>query len=76
MADCYDDCGEPGTMVWRHSDEEVFWTSVPREVLLCSDCWTRRRDNREPPDPDGEAFRGHEAAAYWAERAAEWQRLK
>lgn len=75
MADCYDDCGEPGTTVWRHSDDEVFWTRCPLEVVLCSDCWTRR-DNREPAEPDGEAFRGGEAEAYWNEQMAQWQKLK
>jgi hypothetical protein len=38
----------------------------------------RRRifDDREPPEPDGEDFRGGEAAAYEAEQMAAWQRLK
>lgn len=30
--------------------------------------------NREPPEPDGEAFRGGEAAAYEAENQARIQR--
>ena len=32
--------------------------------------------SREPREPDGECFRGGEAAAYEAEQMAEWQRLK
>jgi len=32
--------------------------------------------NREPPEPDGEAFRGREAAAYEAEQMAEARKLK
>ena len=32
--------------------------------------------DREPAEPDGECFRGGEAAAYEAEQMAEWQRLK
>ena len=34
----------------------------------CEDC--------EPPEPDGEDFRGGEAAAYEREQMAKWQRLK
>lgn len=39
---------------------------VPLEVL----------EDDEPPEPDGECFRGGEAAAYEAEQMAQWQRLK
>lgn len=60
---------------WRHSDEEVFWMRVPRTILLCDEHW-QRRDNAEPPDPDGEAFRGNECAAYQAEQMHQAQRLK
>lgn len=37
----------------------------------CEDCI-----DREPPEPDGEAFRGGEAAGYLAEQQAAAQRLK
>lgn len=37
----------------------------------CEVCWPD-----EPPEPDGECFRGGEAAAFEAEQMAEWQRLK
>jgi hypothetical protein len=42
----------------------------------CPDCVERaeREDNYEPPEPDGEAFRGGEAAAYEAETQARIQR--
>jgi hypothetical protein len=36
----------------------------------CKECL----DNYEPPDPDGECFRGGEAAAYEAETQARIQR--
>lgn len=45
------------------------------ETCECPACRTWR-DNREAPEPDGEAFRGGEAAAYEREQMAEWQRLK
>lgn len=38
----------------------------------CRACET----NYEPPEPDGEDFRGGEAAAFQREQMAEWQRLK
>jgi hypothetical protein len=40
---------------------------------LCDPC-KRRLDNYEPPDPDGEAFRGGEAAAYENEQLHRLQR--
>lgn len=47
-------------------------------VLACEDCALdlEREKDREPPEPDGEAFRGGEAAAYEREQMAEWQKLK
>lgn len=43
------------------------------ETCPCEECraW---RDNREPGDPDGEAFRGGEAAAHERETQADIQR--
>jgi len=43
---------------------DVFWAEDPLPVDI------------EPPEPDGEAFRGGEAAAYEREQMADWQRLK
>lgn len=45
------------------------------ETCGCKDCrdW---RENREPDDADGEAFRGGEAAAYEREQQVAAQRLK
>lgn len=37
----------------------------------CPDC-----GDDEPPEPDGEDFRGGEAAGYLAEQMSEWQKLK
>jgi hypothetical protein len=76
--DCLD-CAEPipdteTAFYWETSDEEQFWmNSLPTEGPLCEECWVKR-DNYEPPDPDGEAFRGGEAAAYEAEQQARIQR--
>jgi hypothetical protein len=47
----------------------------------CPDChWVEggyhSNDDREPPEPDGEAFRGGEAAAYEREQMAGYQRQK
>jgi hypothetical protein len=36
--------------------------------FICDDC--RDSGDREPPEPDGEAFRGGEAAAYEREQIA------
>lgn len=66
-----DDCGELATTVGK----EYTWHDRYYLVPLCAVCLTRR-ENREPPEPDGEAFRGGEAAAYENEQMARWQRLK
>ena len=42
----------------------------------CPRCGYHPDNDREPPEPDGEAFRGGEAAAYEREQMAKWQRLK
>ena len=59
-------CGEPATTTFDEGEDYAFWTRQPRYTLVCWDCFTRR-ENAEPPEPDGEAFRGTEAAAYHAE---------
>lgn len=62
-------------MTWDEGADYAFWTGQPRHNPVCADCF-REKDNREPPEPDGEAFRGGEAAAYAAEQAFQAQRLK
>ena len=60
------------------------WKTTPPDTDVCTEdfetceCPACRewRDNREPPELDGETFRGGEAAAYNAEQMAAWQRLK
>jgi hypothetical protein len=75
MTPC-DDCEEaPATKQWDNR-EVHYWLPREKPMLdLCVECWNKR-DNAEPPDPDGEAFRGGEAAAYQAGQCADWQRLK
>ena len=43
-----------------------------RDMDWCASC----EDNYDPPEPDGEDFRGGEAAAFQSEQMAGWQRLK
>jgi hypothetical protein len=76
--DCLD-CGESiqeteTAFYWETSEDEQFWINAPKtEGPVCEACWTVR-DNREPPEPDGEAFRGGEAAAYERDEMARIQR--
>lgn len=72
-ADC-DDCGELATTTGKYWT----WHDRYREIPLCAECAERQRRREEdgPGDPDGEAFRGGEAAAYENEQMARWQRLK
>lgn len=65
------DCGDPATGLWVNLDWPIRQTPEP----VCYPCW-HRRSNREPPEPDGECFRGREAAAYAAERMDEAWRIK
>lgn len=73
------DCGEDIPLTetafyWETSDDQRFWLHAPpTEGPVCESCWVTR-DNREPPEPDGEAFRGGEAAAFRAEEQARIQR--
>lgn len=43
-----------------------------RRIDYCADC----EESYESPDPDGEDFRGGEAAAFMAAQMADWQKLK
>ncbi len=71
---CFDCDEEVGVRYWTFSAEErQFTMGLPVQALLCYSCW-RKRDNYEPPEPDGEAFRGGEAAAFEAETQARIQR--
>jgi hypothetical protein len=76
--DCRD-CEEPipdteTAFYWETSEDEQFWLHSPKtHGPVCEACWVRR-DNLEPPDPDGEDFRGGEAAAFLAESQARIQR--
>lgn len=82
---CYD-CAEYGhdvnedepreaTQRWDNREVHYWIRSEPEWLNLC-DCHYAKRDNAEPDDPDGEAFRGGEAAAYQAEQMTQAQRLK
>ena len=73
------DCGEDipleqTAFFWETSEDEQFWINAPKtEGPVCEACWVKR-DNREPAEPDGEAFRGGEAAAFEAEQMERIQR--
>lgn len=72
------DCEEegeviPSTKTWDMGYDHAFWTGQPRLIPVCDMHWSKR-DNYEPPDPDGEVFRGNEAAAFELERAWENKR--
>jgi hypothetical protein len=41
---------------------------------MLPDDWPEPDDDREPPEPDGECFRGGEAEAFQAEEQARIQR--
>lgn len=75
------DCSEPipdteTAFYWETSEDEQFWINAPKtEGPLCEACWLVR-DNREGPEPNGEDFRGGEAAAYRAEQSHAAQRVK
>lgn len=69
------DCGARSVRFWDEGADYEFWTVEPRFTPVCQACWTRK-DNAEPGDPDGEAFRGGEAAAYQREQQMAAKRLK
>jgi len=75
MAECFDCQDERGIRAWTFSPEERRWSiGLPATVLLCYSCWNKR-DNYEPPDPDGEEmFRDRAAESRDAMDAA--RRLK
>ena len=53
-------------------DREEVCSEDPK-TCECPACRTWR-ENREPDEPDGAAFRGGEAAAYEAEQMHAWDR--
>lgn len=69
------ECGEDATRLWDEGGDYAFWTGQPRYTPVCDACY-EVKENYEPPDPDGECFRGGEAAAFAAEQAAAYRRLK
>lgn len=71
--DC--ECGERAVREWDEGEDYAFWTRHPRYTPVCAECY-QRKDNAEPPEPDGEAFRGNEAAAYRAEQMEKARQLK
>jgi hypothetical protein len=72
--DCEEDIELTDTaFFWETSDDEQFWINAPKtHGPVCEACWVKR-DNYEPPEPDGECFRGGEAAAF---RDAEQARIQ
>jgi hypothetical protein len=74
MPRCEDCDDADATSLWDLGEDHAFWTGK-RMQSVCEACWTKR-DNYDPPDPDGEAFRGGEAAAYHAEQMDAARRLK
>jgi hypothetical protein len=73
--DCYEQIEGTRHYIPTPLDEQ-FWTGAsPMTGPLCEGC-KGKRDNYEPPEPDGEAFRGGEAAAYQAEQMERARRLK
>lgn len=75
--DCYEDIPQTETAFFvPTSPDEQFWLGKSAtEGPLCADCKVKR-ENAEPADPDGECFRGVEAAAFEAEQMAAERRLK
>lgn len=65
-------CGEEDRPVFRWATVDP-WGREWNPVQLCQPC-IDREENREPPEPDGEAFRGTEAAEYEREQMAAIQR--
>ena len=66
---------EPATREWDRGEDYAFWTREPRRIPVCDACY-RYYDNYEPPEPDGECFRGREAAAFLSEQLDRAMRLK
>jgi hypothetical protein len=62
-------------------DAGMFWDKDAQELAQLIqntiEAWIEDKNgDREPPEPDGEAFRGGEAQAYFAEQMVKWQKLK
>lgn len=74
-AECEEFIPDTETRYYLPEDEDRrFWMNLPAILgPLCERCYDRRV-NDEPPDPDGEAFRGGEAASYEADQQARIQR--
>jgi hypothetical protein len=72
---CACECGEPATQFFDEGEQYARYTGEPRHTPVCAACFTRK-DNEEHPEPDGEAFRGGEAAAYEREQMEQARRLK
>lgn len=74
--DCID-CGERieiNAFYIPTPEDERFWMRASALTgPLCEACKVKR-DNREPSEPDGEVFRGGEAAAFQAEQMERVQR--
>ncbi len=70
-------------MTWKSGIDGGTWfycseckvSTPPTDQGECYTCGTVIVP-QEPPDADGEDFRGGEAAAYEREQCAEWQSLK
>ena len=62
---------EPGLFTEKHNDAlaQLIQTTIEDYIRY-------ERADYEPPEPDGEAFRGGEAAAFERDRAADARRLK
>ena len=75
MATCEgpsDDCTGEATILRDTSDG---WLKPDHLCAACSAAYDQRCEDG-PGDPDGEAFRGGEAAAYERGQMIAWQRLK
>ena len=54
---------EEATTFFDRGADFQYWTGQPRRQPVCEACKSKL-ENRAPQEPDGEAFRGGEAAAY------------
>ncbi len=68
-----EDCTGVATLTRDTSDG---WLAPSHFCLSCAEAYAQWVDTYDPPDADGEAFRGGEAAAYQAELMAQARRLK
>lgn len=68
-------CGEEARPVFGWAKVDPWGQKAHQDIHACQPC-IDRQENQEPAEPDGESFRGGEAAAYDRERMAEAQSLK